>query len=144
MSANLVSSITRENDKFLKLSIDLYAEAIQTHYHFICTMFSENRQKTDYHSANHDDFGTDVSRHKEDIHEAQTEEGKCDGVHHPGPDKILSVRRVAHNDRDRQQTVHYCVKLVPGTLKVAVHFMLQGERMCRDHLKDVIDRIKHF
>ena len=105
----------------------------------------QNIDKTkEYHSANHDDFGSDVSRHKEDIHEAQTEEGKRDRVHHPGPDKILSVRCVAHNDRDRQQTVHNCVKLVPGTLKVAIYFMLQGERMRRNHLKDVMDRIKHF
>ena len=100
--------------------------------------------KQEYHSANHDDFGSNVTCHEEDIHEAHTEEGKRGQVHHLGPHKVLSVRGVAHNNRDRQQTVHYCVKLVPGTLKIAVHFVLQGGRMHRDHLKVVMNRIRYF
>ena len=45
-----------------------------------------------------------------------SEEGKRDPVHHTGAEKALSVRcQIAHNDRDRQRTVHLCVKLVPGS-----------------------------
>ena len=42
-------------------------------------------------------------------------EGKRDRVHHTGPEKALSVHCLAHNDRDCQQTVQHCVKLVPGS-----------------------------
>lgn len=48
-----------------------------------------------HHPSNHDDFGSDIFRHEEHVHESQIVHGQSQTVEHARPDKIRASRGVA-------------------------------------------------
>ena len=86
------------------------------------------------HPLDHDDFGSDVFRHEERLHEAEVEADKSEAVEDACVDEVLSVEDEAQNDGEDEEKVHEPVELVPNAAQVAAHFVRKIRRIFRQNL----------